>query len=391
MGPSSTTKVPDGAETVDLAGKALMPGLWDMHAHLSQSDGALNVGCGITTARDVGNDPDTLDDFKKRFDEGTAIGPHVLRAGFIEGRGEKAASSKITAETEAEAKAGVEYYAKRGYEMIKVYNSVKPELVPIITKEAHARGMLVTGHIPYRMLANEAVKAGYDGIEHVNMLFNNFFADHDTDTRTPTRFSLMGDKAGDFDFNAKATQDFFKLLRDHHTVVDPTFDAFEPLLIGKQGEVVPGVEWMLPRLPVQVQRQFLTGGMPIEGKEATYAKSWDKVLQIVKALRDAKVTTVVGTDMLAGLMLHHELALFVKGGLTPTEALRDATIVPARAMKLDKKTGTIAVGKTADLVVVDGDPLKDIADVRKVVTTVRAGVEFPAKDVLDTVSVRYWQ
>ena len=128
-----------------------------MHAHLGAADGALNIASGVTTVRDVGNDPDRLDDFKKRFDEGTAIGPHVLRAGFIEGRGEKAASSKITAETEAEAKAGVEFYAKRGYEMMKIYNSVKPELVPVITKEAHAHGMTVTGHIPVHMLAHEAV------------------------------------------------------------------------------------------------------------------------------------------------------------------------------------------------------------------------------------------
>src|ERR1019366_1253258 len=109
---------------------------------------------------------------------GTAIGPHVLRAGIIEGRGEHAASSDVTATTEEEARAAVELYAKRGYQQIKIYNSVKPELVPFLAREAHARGMTVTGHIPWRMLARDAVNAGYDGIEHVNMLFLNFFADH---------------------------------------------------------------------------------------------------------------------------------------------------------------------------------------------------------------------
>ena len=154
-----------------------------MHAHLGDADGVLDIASGVTTVRDVGNDPDKLDDFKKRFDDGTAVGPHVYRFGFIEGRNEKAASSKVTAETEDEAKAAVEFFAKRGYDGIKIYNSMKPELVPLLAKEAHARGMVVTGHIPVHMLANEAVRAGYDGIEHVNMLFLNFFADHDTDTR----------------------------------------------------------------------------------------------------------------------------------------------------------------------------------------------------------------
>ncbi len=394
VGPSKGAKIPAGAETVDLGGKALMPGLWDMHAHLSPPDGALNIGCGITTARDVGNDPDRLDDFKQRFDEGSAIGPHVLRAGFIEGRGPDAAPSKVTAETPDEAKAAVELYAKRGYEMIKIYNSIKPELIPVITKAAHDHGMTVTGHIPVHVLANEAVRAGYDGIEHVNMLFLNFLATHDTDTRTPLRFSLVGEGAAGLDLKSKPVQDFFALLRQHHTVIDPTLDTFESLYVADQGKVAAGTEWLVARLPVQERRRFLTGGLPHEandGKGDLYARSWGKMVSMVKALRDAKVTTVVGTDETAGLMLDHELELFVKSGLSPLEALQDATIVPARAMKLEKKSGSIAAGKAADLVVVDGDPLANVGDVQKVVTTVRGGVVYPAKDVLATVGVTYWQ
>src|SRR5258708_8089211 len=114
--------------------------------------------------------------------------------------------------------------------MMKIYNSIKPELVPVITKEAHARGMTVTGHIPMHMLANEAVGAGYDGIEHINMLFLNFLADHDTDTRTPLRFSIVAEKAADFDLKSNGAQDFLALLRLHHIVVDPTVDAFQDLI-----------------------------------------------------------------------------------------------------------------------------------------------------------------
>jgi hypothetical protein len=392
VGPSRSTPAPPGAQIVDLAGKALLPGLWDMHAHLSDADGALDIASGVTTVRDVGNDPDRLDDFKHRFDEGTAVGPHVLRAGFIEGRGPKAAASRITAETEAEAKAGVDFYARRGYEMMKIYNSMKPELVPIIAREAHARGMTVTGHIPVHMLANEAVRAGYDGIEHVNMLFLNFLADHETDTRTPLRFSIVADQAADFDLKSKPTSDFFALLRERRTVVDPTVGVFEALIVGAQGKVTPGLEWIVERLPVQRARGFLTGALPEEeGKAELHRRSFEKVLQMIQSLRDAKITTVVGTDDLAGLMLDHELELFVRAGLSSADALRDATIVPARVMKQDAKSGTISVGKAADLVVVDGDPLANIADVRKVVSTVRSGVVYQSKELFESAGVRYWQ
>jgi hypothetical protein len=388
VGPSSMVKAPKGAEVVDLAGKALLPGLWDMHAHLGDADGVLDVASGVTTVRDVGNDPDKLDDFKKRYDAGNAIGPHVLRFGFIEGRNEKAASSAVTAETPEEAKAAVETYAKRGYEGIKIYNSVRPELVPLLAKEAHARGMAVTGHIPVHMLAHEAVMAGYDGIEHINMLFLNFFATHDTDTRDTTRFTLVGEKAGAFDLGSKPVTDFVSLLKEHDIIVDPTINAFEDLFVGEQGKVIPGLESIVARLPVQTQRGFLLGGLPLEGeKAAAYRGAFDKLLAMTKLLFEKKVRLFVGTDNLAGLMLHHEMSLLARAGISNGDVLALATIESARASKLENKTGSIAVGKAADLFVVDGDPLAQIADVRKVVSTMRGGVVFDAKALYSRVGV----
>ncbi|HEX7601755.1 MAG TPA: amidohydrolase family protein [Polyangiaceae bacterium] len=389
VGPSASAKLPAGVEIVDLADKALLPGLWDMHAHLGDVDGVLDIASGVTTVRDVGNDPDKLDDYKKRYDDLSAVGPHVIRFGFIEGRNDKAASSKVTAETADEARAAVKLFFDRGYEGIKIYNSVKPELVPLLAKEAHARGMMVTGHVPVHMLANEAVRAGYDGIEHVNMLFLNFFADHDTDTRTTTRFTLVGDRAATFDLKSKPATDFFALLKEHHTVIDPTLNAFEDLLVGEQGKVIPGLEPLVLRLPVQTQRAFLLGGLPIEGGRATtYKASYEKLLAMVKALHDAKITLVTGTDSLAGLMLHHELALFVRAGISTADTLRAATIDAARVMKQDKQSGSIAAGKAADLFVVEGDPLAHIEDAGKVVSTMRGGVVFTSSPLYESAGVR---
>jgi hypothetical protein len=199
---------------------------------------------------------------------------------------------------------------------------------------------------------------------------------------------VVGDGAADFDLKGKPAQDFFALLREHHTVIDPTVATFESTFVGRQGKITPGMEWIVQRLPPQAGRRYLVGGLPVEGKEEQYVRAYEKMLAMVRALSDAKVTVVTGTDELAGMMLDHELELFVRGGLSPADALRDATIVPARAMKLEKKSGSIAVGKVADLAVVDGDPLANISDVRKVVTTVRGGVTYTAKDAFAAVGVQ---
>jgi hypothetical protein len=380
-------RVPDGAETIDLHGQAVLPGLWDMHQHFSDADGVLDVASGVTSGRDVGNAPELIDDYKKRFDEGTAVGPHVYRAGFIEGRGKDAAHAEITAMNEAEAKTAVEFYAKRGYEMIKIYNSIPPELVAVLAREAHARGMGVIGHIPAHMLANEAVRAGYDGIEHQNQVLLNFLGTHETDTRTLQRFTVVGENAAAFDLGSAPARDFYALLREHHTVVDPTLAIEELVFTVSKGKLPPGLEPLISRLPVQVQRAIGSIGLDFGGKEELYRRSFAKMVQSIKSLRDEGITVVAGTDAIAGITLQRELELFVQAGLSPAEAIRDATLVPAKVMKADALTGSIVAGKRADLFVVDGDPLADIRDIRKTVMTFEAGVRYPSKELYETVGV----
>ena len=271
--------------------------------------------------------------------------------------------------------------------MIKIYNSVPPEIVPTLAREAHAHGMGVTGHIPAHMLANEAVKAGYDGIEHQNQVMLNFFADHQTDTRTLQRFTLAGEKLPDFDLASPAVKELWALFRDHHTVIDPTLATFELTYVAGQGHLPSGTEAEVARLPVQAQRGYLTGGLDLEGKVDLYRRAFDKMLTSVKAMQDAGVTVVAGTDWVAGITLHRELELFVKAGMTPAQALRDATIVPARVMKADARTGSVAKGKAADLLVVDGDPLANISDVQKTAMTFVAGVRYDAPALCETVGV----
>jgi imidazolonepropionase-like amidohydrolase len=381
--------IPPGAEVIDLTGKRVIPGLIDMHGHLGAEDGVLDIASGVTTVRDVGNDPDELDDLKKRWDDGTAIGPTIIRYGFIEGRNEKAASSVVTAETVDEAKAAVEYYAKRGYEGIKIYNSVKTELVPVLAKEAHARNMRVIGHVPVKMVANEAVRAGYDGLEHINQMMLNFFATKDTDTRDTTRFTLVGDKMPDFDLDGKPMREFIELLKKNKTVLDPTLAVFEDLYAGVPGKITAGMEDTVARMPVQLARQWLTGGLPLEGnKRELYARAWDKLLAAIKVMWKAKLHLVAGTDHVAGLMLHREIELFGKAGLPAIDALRTATTEAARGLQLDTKIGSIAAGKRADLAILSGDVLADLRQLRTIERTVRGGVVFTSAPLYASVGVK---
>ena len=387
VGPN--VKVPPGAESIDLEGKALLPGLTDMHSHGNRAGAIADIASGVTTERHVGDDPDDLDLMKKQFDEGSLVGPHIVRMGFIEGRNEKAASSKVTAETPEEAKAAVAFFAKRGYDGIKIYNSVRPELVPILAKEAHANNMLVIGHIPVHMLAHEAIDAGYDGIEHINMLFLNFFADHDTDTRDTTRFTLVGDHAAELDLNGKPVAVFVKQLLAHHTLIDPTLHAFEDLYLGVQGEFLASKKDLIARFPPNVQRASLVGGLPLTPEiHAKYVKAWTQILAMVKKLYDSKVAIVAGTDDFPGPSLHHELQLLVSAGIPTVGVLQAVTIGAARGMRREKTMGSITVGKQADLVVVDGDPLADIKQIRKVVSTMRGGVIYDAAPLLQFLSIQ---
>ena len=158
VGEDGKVQVPPGAEIIDAGGKFLMPGLWDMHVHLAPNDGLLNMAAGVTSVRDLANDIDQLAAMQSRFDQGTEIGPRVLKAGFLDGRGPFAGPTKVFADSEQEAKDDIDRYAKLGYVQIKIYSSIKPELVPKIAAMAHAHGMRVSGHVPAFMTAEQFVR-----------------------------------------------------------------------------------------------------------------------------------------------------------------------------------------------------------------------------------------
>lgn len=314
VGSSGAVDIPKEAEHVEGAGKTLLPGLFDMHVHAQSLDGLLNIASGVTSVRDMGNNIEDLKHLQDRWDNGAAIGPRVTKAGFIDGHGPFQAPTGLYADTAEEARAAVNKYADLGYFQIKVYSSLKPELVPVIVKAAHARGLRVSGHIPNGMLASEFVEAGADELQHINFIFLNFLAAKVKDTRTPERFTAVGENAAKIDVQSKEVNDFIELLKEHHTTVDVTLATFEGMYTGRPGQISPDVAPVLEWLPAQTQRYAYSGGLPVtQVTDQLYKDSYDAMLRMTKRMYDAGVPILAGTDALAGIMLHRELELEVQG------------------------------------------------------------------------------
>jgi Amidohydrolase family len=374
VGPDTDVKPSANAEIIDAKGGFLMPGLWDNHQHFTESDGALDLANGVTSARDMANDTDTFIERVARFDNGTELGPRVLKAGIIDGTGEFAGPTKMRVDTADQAIQDVDWYADHGYAQIKIYSSIKPELVPIIADHAHARGLRVSGHVPAFMSARQFVEGGADEIQHLNFIVLNFLFPEVKETRNRDRFIKVAEHAGELTPDKPEVRDFIKFLQQHHTVLDPTMSAFETLFCGNPSAVTPGLEEIVPRFPPQVRRAMLSGALEVPpDKQEAYHQAFPAMLRLLKALYDAGVTIIPGTDALAGYTLHHELELYARAGIPPSEVLRMATWTPALVMGVDKDRGVIAPGKLADMILVDGDPTKNIQDINKISTVIKGG------------------
>jgi imidazolonepropionase-like amidohydrolase len=374
---------PAGAQVIDGSGKTLLPGLWDMHQHFTADSAFLDIAAGITTGRDLANSIEELGKLKKHIDQGEQIGPRIVLAGFIDGPGPFEGPVKVLAATPEEARQRVDEYAKLGYVQIKIYSSVKPELVPVIVAEAHKLGLRVSGHVPSGMTADQFVRDGADEIQHMNFVFLNFMPDV-TETRTPARFVEPGKRAAGIDLNSAQVNQFIALLKEHHTVIDPTMTIWEATYIDRPGNVSEEDAYMFDRLPLQVQRGAKSAGealpTPDPATDQLYRASYANFVRMVKKLYDNGITIVAGTDLQKGYSLHRELEIYNQAGIPAPVVLRMATLTAAQIMKRDGDLGSVTPGKLADLILVDGDPSTNISDIRKIDTVIKGGaVMYPAE------------
>lgn len=374
---------------IDGTGRVLSPALFDMHTHEGPWNSVLQIAGGVTTSRDMGNDNATLAALATRIDRGEIIGPRIVPAGYIEGKSEFSSPGGFVAGNLQEAKDAIDWYAQHGYRQIKIYNSFKPEWVEATTAYAHQRGLRVSGHIPAFMRAEEAVRAGYDEIQHINQVMLNFLVGPKDDTRTLARFYLMTDHAREIDLDSAPVQDFLKLLKERGTVIDTTLGTFEAMFIQRQGEMNPSFAAVATHVPVGLQRDWRTNSMNVTDQNAAgYRESWERVLEFVGRMHDAGIPFVAGTDEIAGFTLHRELELYVQAGLTPAEALQVATWNGAQYTGLLDQLGSIERGKKADLILIDGDPTQDISAIRRISLVMKEGVVFYPAEVYEAAGVK---
>jgi imidazolonepropionase-like amidohydrolase len=373
IGPAASVVVPPGSQLIDGRGKTLLPGLWDMHAHVADNDGLLNLAAGVTTVRDLANDIDTLLARRRRIENLQEVGTRIVLAGVIDGPGPYHGPTKVLVSTDDEARAAVDNYKRLGYVQIKIYSSVPPSVVPAIIKEAHRLGMRVSGHIPAEMYADQCVELGYNEIQHANFLMLNFMRDV-RDTNTRLRFTAVAQRGASLDLQSGAMQSFVQLLLAHHIDLDPTLDVFEDMYMQGPGVIPPAFQPVADRLPPQVRRQLLSSGLAAPpGMQETYRRSFRKMLAMIGMMYRAGIPIEDGTDEMPGFSLHRELELDVEAGLTPNRVLQDATLNAARIMSMDDDLGSIAPGKLADLDLIAGNPIENIANVRNVVLTIKDG------------------
>jgi imidazolonepropionase-like amidohydrolase len=393
IGPAASAAVPANAQIIDGAGKTLLPGLFDMHTHNQPLDGLLHIASGVTSVRDMGNSIEDLHRLETQWDSGSSIGPRVSKAGLIDGPGPFQAPTGIYASTPAEAEAAVHRYADLGYIQIKLYSSLNPDLVPGIVKAAHARGLRVSGHIPNGITASQFVTEGADELQHINFVFLNFLAAKVKDTRTPERFTAVGQYAAGLDLHSKDVDDFIALLKSHHTTVDVTLATFEGMFTGRPKQVSPDMAPILDRLPAQVQRGAYNGGLPVSDDPAApnnaqrYKDSYTAMLAMTRRLYDAGIPILAGTDATAGLYLHRELELEVQAGIPAPKALQIATYNAAQLLK-KQDLGVIAPGKFADLVLVEGNPAEHISDIRRCRVVLKNGVLFNSAELYAATGIQ---
>jgi imidazolonepropionase-like amidohydrolase len=232
------------------------------------------------------------------------------------------------------------------------------------------------------MTARQFVEAGADELQHIHFIFLNFLSGKVKDTRTPERFTAVGEYAAGLDLKSQPVQDFIHLLLAKHTTVDVTLATFEGMYLGRPGKVSPDFATVLNRLPPQVQRGAYTGGLPVTtANDQTYRDSYRAMLRMTKAMYDAGVPILAGTDATPGIMLHRELELEVEAGIPAPKALQIATINAARLLKQDGDLGSIAAGKRADWLLVEGNPAEKIGDIRRGRWVMKNGILYSAAEV----------
>ena len=414
MAKSGSIEIPKDARRIDARGKFLIPGLWDMHTHIAgisanpvwakQTLLPLLVANGITGIRDMGGDLDALESWRREIENGTLIGPRIVAAGPMLLPARRAGANPAPADpailrvgTPEESRAAVDSLQKRGADFIKIIE-VSRENYFAIADQSKKDSIPFAGHIPSDVTATEASNAGQKSVEHIiySSLAFDCSARGDELRQKMQEASAKRDSQATADITDQANHTFsaekaaalWRTFKKNGTWVTPTL--FSIWVNAHQLEMPPG-DPQLAYLPASLQREWAPAKNPSKDDrdtEAWWQRQFENDRKLTGEMNRAAVRLLAGSDSLdrydfVGTSLHRELQMLVSAGLTPIEALQTATLNPAEFLAI-VKSGRITTGYLADLVLLDGDPARDIANTGKIAAVVLHG-RFFAREELDAM------
>lgn len=389
-----------GTSVVQGEGKFLIPGLWDMHIHiLGPFPGAMELylANGVTGVRDL-NTEDFLLRWRDEIRDGKRLGPRIVASGkYLEARMNGQPPDRVTADTPEEARKLVRARKAAGVDLIKVYSGLSEEVHAAVIDEANQLGLPVAGHCPERVSAFTAARLGQRSIEHMSgiaiscardedelrgELLKAFSGPHGYDIEDAQRVVTIAATQQDVEKQAK----LFAELKSHSTWQTPTLATMRTMPTAEESAKSPDprMKYVHPAFaPLWTMLQSRDDLRKVRDEQYQFAR------RMVTAMHEADVPFLVGTDsggamnafVFPGFAVADEMELLVDCGLSPAEALRAATLNPAKYLNEEKSSGTVAADKRADLVLIEANPLEDIGAVRKVVGVMAAGKWLPREEL----------
>ena len=396
VNPSSTAKPPANATRIDCTGLFAIPGLWDMHVHLSFGDWfpgskeivlPLFIANGVTGVRDMGSDLNVVQSWRNDINAGRLVGPRIFTSGPMLDGPKPRFPSSIAIATPADARRAVADLKRSGADFIKLQSLIPREVVFAIAKEAKKQNLPFEGHVPDSVRASEMSAAGMKSFEHLIGIFEGSSPAEDDflkGNKTESRFLAA--------FDSARAASLAVLLAQNHTWQCPTLvwerggNLLDVTDLAKdtRAEYVPAAwkstTWK--RFSDEIRQGYGNDDL------TTRKKFLAKELEIVHLLHEKGVPFLAGTDtppgvyIFPGFSLHEELQRFAAAGFTPLEALQTATLNPARFFNLENQLGAIEPGKLADIVLLHANPLNDIANTEKIAAVVSNGHYF-SRQALD--------
>jgi imidazolonepropionase-like amidohydrolase len=353
--------VPPGARRIDGRGKFLIPGLWDLHTHHQMTGEAslpLYVANGVTGTRDMGSELDVIIPMRERAASGSVLGPRIVASGPILDDRPADWPYRITVRTGDDARKAVQLLKQRGVDFIKVHDRTPPEAYQAIADEARRQGLLFAGHLPRGVTFEAAAAAGQRTIEHLAGL------------------RMFNECSGGQGYSADTCRSFLEWLAKSGMWHTPTLVNWRTMFTLDTPLGDPERDHLAFASPGLLEFLAINRKMSNVGPDAVrnLVAATDAAAVAVSDMQKAGVGILAGCDaLIAGFCLHDELMLMVKGGMSAAAALQTATINPARALALENVHGSVDRGKRADLVLLDANPLDDIANVRRIHAVVMNG------------------